>query len=141
MRWRSLIDLDAAYTYLPTYAEVLKEYNRKNYMPVVMGEAGYEFEQNSGAISPGNPEILRRQEYWSILAGACGQFYGNHYTWQFAEGWKEHLDTPGSVQVGYLSRLFKARPWFRLVPDQAHKVVTSGYGRFESEGNVAWSSW
>ena len=105
MRWRSLIDLDAAYTYLPTYAEVLKEYNRKNYMPVVMGEAGYEFEQNSGAISPGNPEILRRQEYWSILAGACGQFYGNHYTWQFAEGWKEHLDTPGSVQVGYLAPL------------------------------------
>ena len=54
----------------------------------------------TAVISPGNPEILRRQEYWSILAGACGQFYGNHYTWQFAEGWKEHLDTPGSVQVG-----------------------------------------
>ena len=83
---------------------------------------------------------LRRQEYWSILAGACGQFYGNHYTWQFAEGWKEHLDTPGSVQVGYLSRLFKARPWFRLVPDQAHKVVTSGYGN-SVRGNVASSSY
>ena len=135
-RWRPLIQLDSAYTYLPTYAEVQKEYNRENHVPVFMGEAGYEFEQNTSAIAPGTPEVLRRQEYWSILAGACGQFYGNHYTWQFAEGWKQHLDTAGSVQVGYLARLFNGLLWFRLVPDQAHKVVTSGYGTFQTEGNV-----
>ena len=140
-RWRPLIQLDSAYTYLPTYAEVLKEYNRENHVPVFMGEAGYEFEQNTSAIAPGTPEVLRRQEYWSILAGACGQFYGNHYTWQFAEGWKQHLDTAGSVQVGYLSRLFNGLLWFRLVPDQAHKVVTSGYGTFQTEGNAASSSY
>jgi hypothetical protein len=140
-RWRPLIDLDAAYTYGPTYAEVLKEYNRKNYLPVFMGEAGYEFEQNSKDIAPGTPEILRRQMYWSILSGASGQFYGNHYTWQFAEDWKEHLDTPGSVQVGYLASLFQGRPWFRLVPDQTHKLVTSGYGKFQSDGTVESSSY
>ena len=119
----------------------MKEYNRENHVPVFMGEAGYEFEQNTSAIAPGTPENLRRQEYWSILAGACGQFYGNHYTWQFAEGWKEHLDTPGSIQVRYLARLFNGLPWFRLVPDQAHKVVTSGYGTFQTDGNVASSSY
>ena len=130
-RWRSVITLDAAYTYYPTYAEVLQEYNRKSHLPVYMVEAGYEFEQNNSAISHGAPQILRRQEYWSILSGAAGQFYGNHYTWQFADGWKDHLDTPGSVQVGYLAKLFEGVRWFRLVPDEAHKIVTSGYGTFD----------
>ncbi len=140
-RWRPLIDLDAAYTYSPTYAEVLKEYNRSRPMPVFMAEAGYEFEKNSSSISQGTPQILRRQEYWSILSGATGQFYGNHYTWPFADGWKDHLDTPGSVQVGYLAKLFGGRQWFRLVPDQRHRIVTAGYGKFTSGGNVGSSDY
>lgn len=140
-RWQPLIQLDSVYTYLPTYAEVLKEYNRTDHLPIFMGEAGYEFEQNSEEISPGNPDILRRQEYWSVLSGACGQFYGNHHTWQFAEDWRKHLDTPGSVQVGYLAKLFAGQPWWRLVPDQTHTLVTSGYGTFASDGNVASSNY
>ena len=135
-RWRSMIQLDAAYTYDPTYARVLREYERKRHMPVYLAEAGYEFEQNNSSISKGDPPILRRQEYWSILSGAAGQFYGNHYTWQFADGWKDHLDTPGSAQLGYLARLFTGFSWFRLVPDQAHRIVTGGYGRFSATGNV-----
>jgi Protein of unknown function (DUF4038)/Putative collagen-binding domain of a collagenase len=140
-RWRPLIGLDAAYTYYPTYAEVLKEYDQKDFMPVFLSEAGYEFEQNSPSISPGNPAVLRRQEYWSVLSGAAGQFYGNHYTWRFADGWKQHLDTPGSAQVGYLAKLFAGRPWFRLVPDHGHRIVTAGYGTFASPGNVESSNY
>jgi hypothetical protein len=139
-RWQPVVGLDAAYTYSPTYAEVLKEYNRKGVAPVFMVEASYEFEQD-GAVSPGTPDTLRRQEYWSILAGATGQFYGNHYTWQFADGWNDHLDTPGSAQVGYLVKLFSGRPWYRLVPDQAHKIVTAGYGTFSSTGDVDSSNY
>src|SRR5262249_25241255 len=45
-RWRPVIKLDAAYTYWPTYAQVLAEYNRKPFLPVFMVEAGYEYEQN-----------------------------------------------------------------------------------------------
>jgi hypothetical protein len=140
-RWKPVIGLDAAYTYFPTYAEVLKEYNRQDFVPVFMVEAGYEFEQGVSSVSQGTPEVLRRQAYWSVLAGACGQFYGNHYTWQFADGWKQHLDTPGSVQMGYLVKLFHGRPWYRLVPDQDHKVVTAGYGTFSSSGNVESSNY
>jgi Protein of unknown function (DUF4038)/Putative collagen-binding domain of a collagenase len=140
-RWRSVINLDAAYTYFPTYAQVLKEYNRKQFLPVFMIEAGYEFEQNSSSISKGDPEILRRQEYWSILSGATGQFYGNRYTWPFTDGWKDHLNTRGSLQVGYLAKLFAGRRWFRLVPDQGHKVVTAGYGKFSTGGNVGSSNY
>ena len=33
-RWDPIVDLDGAYTYYPTYAQVLKEYNRSNFRPV-----------------------------------------------------------------------------------------------------------
>ena len=140
-RWRQLIDVNSAYTYYPTYAEVLKQYNQSAHLPVLMLEAGYEFEQNVSWISSGQPEILRRQAYWSVLSGAAGQFYGNHWTWQFADGWKQHLDTTGSAQIGYLAKLFSGRPWFNLVPDQAHKLVTAGFGTFSTEGNVGSSDY
>jgi len=140
-RWLPLIGLDAAYTYSPTYAEVLKDYNRKSFLPVFMVEAGYESEQNIGAVSPGVPETLRRQEYWSLLSGATGQLYGNHYTWQFLPDWKNNLDTPGSKQMGYLVKLFAGRPWYRLVPDQKHTLLTSGYGTFSTGGNVESSDY
>jgi hypothetical protein len=135
-RWRPLLGLDAAYTYSPTYAEVLKSYDRKSALPVFLVEAGYEFEQNISQVSPGVPETLRRQEYWSLLSGATGQLYGNHYTWQFLPDWKSHLDTPGSRQIGYLVKLFAGRPWYRLVPDQKHTLLTSGFGTFTTGGDV-----
>jgi hypothetical protein len=50
------------------------------------------------------PAVLRRQEYWSILAGAAGQLYGNGYTWPFKPGWKDKLDTPGAVQMAAPNR-------------------------------------
>ena len=135
VRWLPLLGLDAAYTYSPTYAEVLQDYTRKSPLPVFMVEAGYEFEQNSSSISPGTPDTLRRQEYWSLLSGATGQLYGNHYTWQFLSDWKSHLDTPGSQQIGYLVKLFRGRPWYQLVPD-LHTLLTSGYGTYTQNGSV-----
>ena len=46
-RWVPVIDLSAAYTYYPPYAEVLKEYNRRPAQPVVLIESDYEFERDS----------------------------------------------------------------------------------------------
>ena len=79
--WKGLISLDAAYTYFPTYARVLKEYRREDFLPVFMVEANYEGEHDYTG-----PQTLRRQEYWTLLSGATGQFYGNKYTWQFLTG-------------------------------------------------------
>lgn len=135
-RWKSLLDFDLAYTYGPTYAEVGAEYARRPSLPVILGEAGYEGEQNEPTISFGSPQTLRRQEYWAALSGAAGQFFGNHFTWQFAPGWKNHLDSPGSVQLGHLVDLLSERPWFRLVPDTRHQIVTRGYGAPSSKGPV-----
>ena len=107
-RWRGIIGLDAAYTYAPTYAEVLKEYRRRDHLPVFMVEASYEGEHNPGA-QEGTPLQLRMQEYWTMLSGATGQFYGNKYTWQFASGWPSHLDTIGSRQMTFVTNLFSRR--------------------------------
>jgi hypothetical protein len=140
-RWHRIVKLDAAYTYFATYAKVLREYERRPPLPVFLIEAGYEFEQNASSISYGDPATLRRQEYWTALSGATGQFYGNHYTWQFADGWKDHLDTEGSAQLGYLVNLLARRRWFRLVPDLRHRIVTKGYGTFTPNRAVASSDY
>jgi hypothetical protein len=125
-RWASVIDVSAAYTYYPTYAEVLKEYNRRPAQPVVLIEADYEFERAS------TPAVLRRQEYWALLSGAAGQLYGNAYTWPFKAGWQDKLDTPGAKQMAHVQALFGPRAWHQLVPDQKHAVVTAGYGTFDA---------
>jgi hypothetical protein len=135
--WAPIIRLNATYTYYPTYQQVLTDYNRSNFVPTFMVEASYEFENNNPPItSPGIPQVLRRQAYWSLLSGATGQLYGNHYTWPFLSGWKNELDTPGAIQIGYLKALFEPRPWYNLIPDQANVVITAGKGSFGSNDYV-----
>ena len=130
--WAPIIQLNASYTYFPTYAQVLTDYDRPNALPTFLVEANYEFEHN--AADEGTPEILRRQAYWALLSGAAGQMYGNHYTWPFLSGWQSHLDTPGSLQMGYVKFLFEPRAWYQLIPDRGHTVVTAGYGTYADSG-------
>lgn len=132
--WAPLIELNASYSYFPTYAEVLLDYDRPNAPPTFLVEANYEFEHNAGDL--GTPQILRRQEYWTMLSGAAGQLYGNGYTWPFVGGWQNHLDTPGSDQIAHVNALFGPRPWFNLIPDQNHTVVIAGYGTFSDSGSL-----
>jgi Protein of unknown function (DUF4038)/Putative collagen-binding domain of a collagenase len=130
-RWSALVGLDAAYTYDPTYAEVLKAYRRSPHAPVFLIEASYD-----GEHWYTGPETLRRQEYWTMLSGATGQFYGNHYTWQFSDGWIRYVDTLGSRQMTFATNLFARRRWFDLVPDSGHRLVVAGYGTYSETGDV-----
>ena len=135
-RWRGIVGLNAAYTYSPTYAEVLKGYDRADHVPVFMVEANYE-----GEHAYTGPETLRRQEYWTMLSGATGQFYGNKYTWQFLPAWPAYLDTVGSRQMTFVTNLFARRPWFDLVPDTGHRLVVAGYGTYSDSGDVNGSDY
>lgn len=130
-RWRGMIELEAAYTYYPTYAQVLEAYARRPHLPVFMVEANYE-----GEHWYTGPSTLRRQEYWTMLSGASGQFYGNKYTWQFSDGWRGYVDTVGSRQLTIATNLLAHRRWYDLVPDRAHKLVVSGYGTYAERGDV-----
>jgi Protein of unknown function (DUF4038) len=126
--WEPFIGLDAAYTYFPTYAQVLTEYNRPNFKPVFLVEANYEFE-HLPFTDGGTIQNLRRQEYWALLSGAAGQIYGSAYTWRLPDGWQRQLDSPGAQQLAYLTDLFLAHRWYDLIPDERHTVVTAGYGQ------------
>jgi hypothetical protein len=135
--WAPLIELNAAYTYLPTYVQILIEYNRADFKPIFMVEANYEFEQNPNTDG-GSLQNLRRQEYWTMLSGATGQLYGSAHTWRLLKGWEAKLDTPGVVELSHMRNLFASRRWYDLVPDQTHAVVTAGYGGFsELKGRLA----
>jgi hypothetical protein len=129
--WAPVVGLNAAYTYSPTYAEVLHAYNQSSAIPTFLIEANYEYETNSGTDG-GSTRILRMQEYWTMLSGAMGQLYGNYYTWTFIHGWRSYLGSPGVSQLRFMAQLFGSRKWYDLVPDQAHVFVTGGFGRFVS---------
>src|SRR5439155_754377 len=75
-------------------------------------------------------------EYWTMLSGATGQLYGNHYTWTFESGWQQNLNTPGIRQLQYMKDFFSARQWWDLAPDQTHTVVIAGYGTFADSGSI-----
>jgi hypothetical protein len=129
--WAPIVGLNAAYTYSPTYAEVLHACNQSSNIPTFMVEANYEYETNP-ETDGGSLHNLRMQEYWTMLSGATGQFYGNHYTCGFPSGLPSEnlLDSPGTVQLGHMAGLFGSRSWYNLVPDQGHTFVTDGYGSF-----------
>ncbi|MFD3002971.1 glycoside hydrolase family 140 protein [Pontibacter toksunensis] len=72
---------------------------------------------------------VRQAGYWSLLSGAAGHTYGDHNIWQMwteergpiswaRTHWKEALEHNGSAQMGYMKKLFEARPWYKLQPEQ-----------------------
>lgn len=128
--WIPIIDLNGTYTYSPTYIQTIHSYNQMPAAPVYLLEAHYDQENVGHPPDYGTPPTLRREEYWAMLSGSSGQFYGNFYTWSFSSGWKYYLDTAGVTQLTIWKEFFSSLPWFELVPDQDHTVVTAGFGEY-----------
>jgi len=126
------LDFNTTYTYEIVHQKLLADYNRTPAWPFILIETAYEGEHNSSEVQ------IRRQAYWSVLCGGFGHFFGNNPIWHFKGPtlfpvnltWQQSLDLPGSVGMMYWGRLFRSRPWFDLVPDQKHEVVTAGLGEF-----------
>ena len=93
-------------------------------------EAHYDQENVGHPPDYGTPSTLRREEYWTMLTGGSGQFYGNFYTWSFAPGWKYYIDTEAVKELTLWKDFFSSLPWYDLVPDQDHSVVTAGLGTY-----------
>ena len=141
-KWAKIISLDAAYTWSPTYAQVLTDYNRSAFLPVYTVEDHYE-DENIGSPPAdrngelGTPLVLRRQDYWTMTSGATGKLYGNHFIWTFSSDWINHLNTRCVSELGYMKALFAPRRWYDLVPDQTHAIITAGYGTYSATGKVS----
>jgi len=133
-----VLDLDACYTYYETYNCFVRAYARSPLTPVFLVEANYEYENATGALpGPAGTYVLREQAYWTLTSGGVGQLYGSHYTWLFPPGWQSFLDSPGALEIQYINQLFGKLPWWNLVPDTSHEVVTAGYGAYNgSNGDL-----
>jgi hypothetical protein len=129
--------LAGAYTYYPAYFEVLNEYNSNaRTAPVFLEETYYENISYSN-LTPNVATnlMLRKVPYWTVLSGGlAGYFYGS-ITYTFPSGWQNAIDTPAVTQLGYWKAFFAALPWYTLVPDQNHAIVTAGYGTATGNGS------
>jgi hypothetical protein len=125
------VALDLAYTYYDTYDYVLQAYNSTPISPTFMGEANYEGEHLS-CCDGGSLRNLRLQEYWTLTSGATGQMYGEVQTDRTDWTNISQIDTTGVTQLGYATQLFASIPWWNLVPDQGHQIVTAGYGTYRT---------
>jgi hypothetical protein len=134
-----VIDIDFAYTYFPSYAEVLHCYAVSS-VPTILGETIYEQESHS-ATDSGTVENVRREMWWALTSGASGYLYGSAWTDSFKSGWQRNLDTPGALQLNYLANLLNPLEWYNLVPDTQHSLITSGYGtQYPYSGNMTASA-
>ncbi len=122
-----------AYTYYPTYYEVLKEYNSSAAtVPAFLEEGFYD---GVGAIGQTpTPLMLRKQAYWTVPAGGLGGYMGGTQYYDFHGGWQLGIDDVVATQLGYWSTFTHAFAWYNLVPDQTHSVVTAGYGTPSGDG-------
>ncbi|MGD0696144.1 MAG: DUF4038 domain-containing protein [Terriglobia bacterium] len=123
--------INTVYGYEKTlFRPMLAEYGRKPARPFVLLETTYEDEHNS------TPDQIRRQAYWAMLSGACGQFFGNNPIWHFdgpglfpaKTTWQQALNATGSHNIALLRKLFIDLPWYQLVPDDNHAILVEGYG-------------
>ncbi len=117
-----------AYTYYPTYYEVLQEYNSSAATVPAFLEEGFYDGLNSTDL------VLRKQAYWTLLAGGLAGYMGGTQYYDFHTGWQSGIDDVAAVQLGYWGTFIKSYAWYNLVPDEDHSVVTAGYGTPSGNG-------
>jgi len=112
-------------------------YNLPATKPVIDGEPCYEDHPINWNVDNGwfSAFESRRAGWWSLLAGACGNTYGNHNVWQMWQPgrnaisaartpWQQAIDYPGAFQTGYMKSFFEQLDWQKLVPK--NEIITSG---------------
>jgi hypothetical protein len=116
------------------YEAAIREWSKSDRMPFVLGESQYE---GSGKIDNdmGEPQVIRRQAYWTMLCGGAGVAYGSDL-WSFPANWREIMNYPGAYQLGHFIRFFESIPWWTLIPDIKHHAVVSGYGDWSKPNYV-----
>lgn len=119
------------------YEAALREYNKSDRMPFILGESQYEGDGVRYGNDIGTPQQVRRQAWWTMLCGGAGHAYG-HDGWDFPKQWRDIMNYPGgSQQMRHVITFFASIPWWRLVPDQRHTALVSGWGEFTKANYVA----
>lgn len=124
------LDLELVYCASVTYDGCLRSWNNQlnlKPVPAFMGESYYEIQPRFTPPGPWTPAMCRRQAYWSLLSGA-----GHIYGYEFPKI-PESLHSPGAQQMALVKQVFANREWFKLIPDDAHRYVTAGFGKPDTD--------
>jgi len=98
------------------YPMTLGDYEKSPPKPVTMLEGVYEKGEEYGY--PITPLLLRREAYYTCLAGGF-HGYGHNHSWRVRPAWREALDDPGARQMTILKNIFTRLPeWWTMIPDQ-----------------------
>lgn len=116
-----------------TKGPVSRDWSRLPPRVLINMEPAYEASA-SGATTIAARDV-RNASYWSLLAApAAGITYGGNAIWPWsraageplfghpprraATSWRDALRLPGSVQIGYLAKVFRRIEWWTLRPAQ-----------------------
>lgn len=122
------LDVNLAYTYGEVHGHILPEYVRVPARPIILGESGYEQEDNDKR--GGEPYRMRRQACGAVLSGAIGgHAFGQKHVWRCDRDWRKSLNSPATRQMVMLKQVIGSRPWHRLVPDLQGAFVVEGKGK------------
>lgn len=132
------LTVNLGYTYGASYLHIRPEFERADPVrPVILGETGYEGEPNEIERLPDaragdlwNPYRIRRNAWWAALSGASGYCAGTRL-WRWEPGWRETLQARSSREAPLLRRGLERVAWWTLVPDNAHALVTGGFGEWK----------
>lgn len=96
---------------------VTHDYRLEPTKPVVMAEGAYEAGEEYGFEV--SPLWVRRQAYWTVLAGGHHS-YGHNDLWRLPPHWRKALNAPGAAQMTVLRDVVTARrEWWNLTPSPA----------------------
>jgi hypothetical protein len=111
--------VDLEYIYPMTAAD----YALTPVKPAVMAEGGYEGVEFNRPISPLD---IRRQAYWTYLAGGH-HVSGHNDNWTAPAKWREWIAAPGSSHLRvYRNVITSLKQWWEIVPDQS--IIAKGAG-------------
>jgi hypothetical protein len=117
------LDVNQTYSYGIVHRRVLEDHLREPRRPNVLFESSYENEHYDSSLLQ-----FRRQSWWALLSGACGQFYGNNPVWGAFAEWQGALDLPGTLEQVHVGRFFRERAWWLLRPDVERRFLIAGHG-------------
>ncbi len=140
----SAMTLNSAYSWSNVIGASRRAYGQQASMPAFLLEEPYDEEGPDGnnlarqfATQP-----VRRYEWWGWLSTIGGYVAGNGRVWPFKSGWKQHLDTQNTRDLGRLNTFMQSIPWHTLRPSGlggATTLITDGLGTFDRPSKDAWN--
>jgi hypothetical protein len=134
-RW---LNLNNAYSYEIVHQVVREEWRRSPTHPVFLFESTYEGEHEATA------QQVRRQAWWTMTSGGCGQNIGSRPLWMFEPGWQDiGLDTSAARAMTVLRDCLDRLDWWRLEPaPYVEAFLVGGVGELRGldTATVAWTA-